>query len=746
MQTPTEPKCCHGEHHHTSRQTASSKTTVTQGLTGAAPVQGTLYTCPMHPEIERSKPDICPKCGMDLEAVFPTQEASVDQHQALDDFKKRFWLSLPFTLLVVIIEMLGHSQSHHTPTLFGINSHYIQLLLALPVIAWGGKPFFVRGWLSLVNQHLNMWFLISLGTFCAFFYSALATLTPEIFPTAFFAQGIIAVYFEASVMIISLTLLGQILELKARNQTTEALKALMNLSPKMARRIKEDQTEEDIPMDAVQIGDQLRVRPGEKIPTDGIVISGESSVDESMITGEPLPVTKRPHDQLIGGTQNTSGALVMQAEKIGSETVLAQIIALVAKAQMSKAPMQQLADRVTGYFALIVLLISISAFFLWGIWGPSPSWVYGLIHAVSVLIIACPCALGLATPMSVMIATGEGAKHGILFQDASAIEKLSAINTLVLDKTGTLTEGKPTYQQCVAVAGYNEDTLLTFAASINLHSEHPLAAAIVHAAKEKNLPLAAAHDFQAHTGIGVTGTMDGQKIYIGNAHLLAENSISVDVLHAQSEQLRQTGASVIYLANEHQLMGLIAVSDPLRKSAVPTIQALKAMGLQLIMATGDALTTAQTIAKKLGIDQIYAEKTPKDKLDLIIQLQQKGLNVAMVGDGINDAPALTQANIGIAMGSGTDVAISSAAVTLMKGDLTQLSQAIDLSQKTLRNMKQNLAFAFLYNGLSIPLAAGILYPFTGWSLSPIIAAAAMSLSSVSVIGNALRLKMQMGQS
>ncbi len=586
-----------------------------------------------------------------------------------------------------------------------------------------------------------MWTLIGLGTGAAFIYSVVATIAPQIFPDSFISMGRVAVYFEASAVIISLTLLGQILELKARSQTSAAIKSLLGLAPKTARRILPDGTEEDVPLTHVHVGDLLRIRPGEKVPVDGVITEGSSSVDESMLTGEPLPITKRIGDKVIGATLNTNGSLIMRSEKIGSSTMLSQIVQMVAQAQRSRAPMQRMADQVAGWFVMAVVTIALLTFFGWGLFGPEESsWVYALINAVAVLIIACPCALGLATPMSIMVATGQGATHGVLFRDAAAIENLRKIDTLIIDKTGTLTEGRPVFDRVVAASGFDESEVLRLAASLDQGSEHPLAEAIVNAAHERGLSLETPDNFESGSGIGVRGQVGDRQLALGNTALMEQLGISVQSLIPQAEELRSEGASVMHLAINGELAGLLAVSDPIKKSTPEALATLKEAGLRIVMATGDGLTTARSVAARLGIDEVHGEVKPADKLELVSKLQKQGRIVAMAGDGINDAPALAKADVGIAMGTGTDVAMNSAQVTLVKGDLRGIAVARSLSEATVGNMKQNLMFAFLYNALGIPIAAGVLYPFTGWLLSPMIAALAMSFSSASVITNALRLR------
>ncbi len=695
---------------------------------------GTFYTCPMHPEVRQDKPGACPKCGMALEPEMPTLDEG--ESPELLDFKRRFIWTLPLTVVVTFLAMVGHRLQWFEMA----TQSWIELVLSLPIVLWAGWPFFVRGAQSVVNRSPNMWTLIGLGTGAAFVYSVIATVAPGVFPASFVSMGRVAVYFEAAAVIISLTLLGQILELKARSQTSAAIKSLLGLAPKTARRINADGVEEDVALTHVHVGDALRVRPGEKVPVDGVVIEGSSAVDESMLTGEPMPVTKRVGDKLIGATMNTSGALVMRSEKVGSQTVLASIVQMVIQAQRSRAPMQRMADQVAGYFVVSVVGIALLTFVVWGLVGPEPSWVYGLINAVAVLIIACPCALGLATPMSIMVATGKAATQGVLFRDAAAIENFRKVDTLIVDKTGTLTEGKPKFDSVVASPGFTEDEVLRLAASLDQGSEHPLGDAIVNAAKERKLALDKVDAFESSTGIGVRGSVGGKALALGNTALMSQLGVAVEPLTARAEALRASGASVMFLAVDGRSAGLLAVSDPIKASTQEALAALKAAGIRVIMATGDGLTTAKAVAAKLGIDEVHGEVKPADKLEMVSKLQQEGRIVAMAGDGINDAPALAKADVGVAMGTGTDVAMSSAQVTLVKGDLRGIAQARIISQETIANMKQNLGFAFIYNALGVPLAAGVLFPFTGWLLSPMIAALAMGLSSVSVISNALRLR------
>jgi len=698
----------------------------------AAP--GTTYTCPMHPEIRQPTPGNCPKCGMTLEPLIP--ELEEEENPELKDFRLRFWWTLPLTVIVTVLAMGSHRFFHE-----GVPyQNWIELALSAPVVLWAGWPFFSRGAQSIANRSPNMWTLIGMGVFSAFGYSVIATIAPELFPATFAQDGRVGVYFEAAAVIVSLTLLGQILELKARSQTSAAIKSLLGLSPKTARRIHQDGTEEDIPLTHVHISDTLRIRPGEKVPVDGAVLEGESAVDESMLTGEPMPVTKRPGDKVIGATLNTSGSLVMRAEVVGSQTMLSQIVQMVAQAQRSRAPMQRLADVVAGYFVVVVGLIALATFIVWGLFGPEPSWVFGFVNAVAVLIIACPCALGLATPMSIMAATGRAATQGVLFRDAAAIEGFKKVDTLIVDKTGTLTEGKPAFDRIVPASGFSEEDVLLAAASIDQGSEHPLAHAIVAEARKRGLELHKPESFESSSGIGVRGMVAGHRLALGNTKLMDDEKVDWHPLSSEAEALRGEGASVMYLAADGQLVGLVAVSDPIKATTLEALALLKQTGVTVVMATGDGLTTAKSVAAKLGIAEVYGEVKPQDKLNLVERYQAEGKIVAMAGDGINDAPALAKANVGVAMGTGTDVAMNSAHVTLVKGDLRGIARAREISVATVRNMHQNLAFAFVYNSLGIPLAAGLLYPFTGQLLSPIIAALAMSLSSVSVITNALRLR------
>jgi Cu+-exporting ATPase len=701
----------------------------------AVPAQpGARYTCPMHPQIVRDEPGSCPICGMALEPLLPSLDD--DENPELADFRRRFWWTLPFSVLALLLAMAGH----RLPGLAADTRTWLELVLSAPVVLWAGWPFFVRWAASLANRSPNMWTLIGTGVGAAFGYSLVATLAPGMFPEAFREHGRVGVYFEAAAIIVSLTLLGQVLELKARSSTSAAIKALLGLAPKTARRLREDGTEEDIPLTHVHVGDRLRVRPGEKVPVDGEVLDGRSAVDESMLTGEPISVEKAAGARVIGATINGTGSLVIRADRIGADTVLAQIVQLVAQAQRSRAPMQRLADVVSYWFVLAVLTIALATLLGWGLFGPDPSWTYAVVNAVAVLIIACPCALGLATPMSIMVATGRAAQSGVLFRDAEAIERLRTVDTIIVDKTGTLTEGRPAFREVLAATGWSPTEVLRLAASLDAGSEHPLADAIVAEARRRQLPLEDAADFESATGIGVRGRVGTYALALGNTALMQENGVATDALHADAERLRTDGASVMFLAVDGALAGLVAVADPIKASTAEAIDALHHAGLRIVMATGDGRTTAEAVARHLRIDEVHGEVRPQDKAALVVRLQAQGRRVAMAGDGINDAPALAAADVGIAMGTGTDVAMSSAQLTLVKGDLRGIVRAREISSATVRNMRQNLVFAFAYNALGVPIAAGLLYPSFGLLLSPMIAALAMSLSSVSVVANALRLR------
>ena len=693
----------------------------------------TVYTCPMHPQIRQPGPGTCPICGMALEPEMPSLEG--DDNPELRDFTRRFWWTLPLTLIVLVLAMLGH----RLPGLSTQARTWIELVLSAPVVLWAGWPFFERCLQSIGNRSPNMWTLIGIGVAAAFGYSVVATVTPGLFPDSFREHGRVGVYFEAAAVIVSLTLLGQLLELRARSKTSAAIKSLLGLAPKTARRVKPDGGEEDVALDHVHVGDLLRVRPGEKVPVDGEVIEGRTSVDESMLTGEPIPVEKAVGDHVIGATLNGTGALVIRADKVGSGTVLAQIVQLVAQAQRSRAPMQRMADKVAYWFVLAVLATAVLTFFGWGLFGPEPSWTFAVLNAVSVLIIACPCALGLATPMSIMVATGRAAQVGVLFRDAQAIEQLRLIDTLIVDKTGTLTEGRPAFRDTLSYAGFDADQILSLAGSLEQGSEHPLAEAIVAEAQRRGLNLVAAQDFDSLTGQGVRGRVSDQDVVLGNQSLMASIGADVAPLQSSAERLRKEGASVMFLAVNGRLAGAIAVADPIKTTTLPALNLLRADGLHVVMASGDAQATAEAVGRTLGIDDVRGGVKPQDKAELVQQLKAQGRRVAMAGDGINDAPALAAADVGIAMGTGTDVAMSSAQLTLVKGDLRRIVQARAISSSTVANMKQNLGFAFVYNAIGVPIAAGLLYPSFGLLLSPMMAALAMSLSSVSVVTNALRL-------
>jgi P-type Cu+ transporter len=708
-------------------------------VSAVPPARRTEYTCPMHPEIVRDKPGNCPICGMALEPRIVSIEE--EENPELTDMTRRFWVSIVLTIPLLIIAMSdllpGRSlQLVLSPQTMG----WIELILATPVVLWGGWPFFVRAWRSVVTGNLNMFTLIGLGVAVAYTYSVIAVLLPDLFPPSFRKMGAVPVYFETAAAITTLVLLGQVLELKARSRTGAAIKALLGLAPKTARRIRDDGTEEDVPLDQVQVGDRLRVRPGEKVPVDGVVIEGSSAIDESMVTGEPIPVEKRAGDRVIGATVNVTGSFVMRAERVGSETLLARIVQMVAEAQRSRAPIQRLADVVAGYFVPIVIIVAIITFTIWATIGPVPRMAYALINAIAVLIIACPCALGLATPMSIMVAMGRGATAGVLFKNAEAIEIMHKVDTLVVDKTGTLTEGKPKLVSIRTTNNWEERKLLRLAASLERASEHPLAAAIVSGAQERDVELTDAEAFASVTGKGVKGNVEGHLVVLGNRALVDEMGIDPDGLPAQAEQLRADGQTVLFVAVDGVAAGLMGVADPIKSTTPEALRELHKEGIRIVMLTGDSRTTAEAVAKTLGIDEVIAEVLPDRKAEVIKRLQAEGHIVAMAGDGINDAPALAQADVGIAMGTGADVAIESAAVTLVKGDLRGILRARRLSRATMRNIKQNLFWAFIYNLIGVPIAAGVAYPFYDILLNPIFAAAAMSFSSVSVIGNALRLR------
>lgn len=703
----------------------------------APPKRKTQWTCPMHPEIVQDEPGDCPKCGMALEPTTVMPEAD---NPELTMMARRLWVSAVLSFPVLLLAMLPHLGVSLEALIPPTVSRWLEFGLSLPVVLWGGWPFFVRAWRSIPNLSPNMFTLIGLGVGVAWIYSVVATLAPGWFPPAFRdAHGQVGVYFEAAAVIVTLVLLGQVLELRAREKTGDALKALLDLAPPSARKIEADGTERDIPLEQVQPGDRLRVRPGESIPVDARVVEGDSAVDESMLTGESMPVTKGVDDEVIGGTVNGRGGLVIEASHVGEDAMLGRIIQLVADAQHSRAPVQRLADAVAAWFVPIVVLISIATFLVWWAVGPTPALTYALVNAVAVLLIACPCALGLATPISIMVATGRGAGLGVLFRDAAAVEHLQAVDTLVVDKTGTLTEGKPRVQAVAAAAGHEENAVLSLAAALEKGSEHPLAAAILDAAEERSLSVGKPEGFESHTGAGVTGRLNGQALGLGNERLLEQLGVAADGLRERAAEERQRGRTAMFLTVDGSLAGLIAVADPIRETTPDAVRALRDSGLRIVMLTGDNETTARAVATELGIDEVIAGVDPQGKADAVARLTAEGRRVAMAGDGVNDAPALARAEVGIAMGTGTDVAMEAAGVTLVKGDLRGIARARLLSRATLRNIKQNLLFAFGYNSLGVPIAAGILYPFFGILLSPIIAAAAMSLSSVSVIGNALRL-------
>ena len=703
-----------------------------------APPEGTIYTCPMHPQIRQVGPGFCPICGMALEPDLIT--ATSGPNPDLADMIRRFWLGLVLALPVVVLEMGGHFANLHM--IIGPKwSNWLQFLFATPVVLWAGWPFFVRGWQSLLTRNLNMFTLIAMGTGVAWLYSVIAVLLPGIFPPAFRGpDGTVAVYFEAAAVITVLVLLGQVLELRARDQTSGAIRALLDLAPKTARRIRADGQEEEVALDVIAVGDRLRVRPGEKVPVDGVVIEGRSALDESLVTGESMPVTKTVGDKVIAGTLNATGSFVMQAEKVGRDTMLARIVQMVAAAQRSRAPIQRLADQVAGWFVPAVILFAIAAFVAWAMFGPEPRYAYGLVAAVTVLIIACPCALGLATPMSIMVGVGRGAQAGVLIKNAEALERMEKVDTLVVDKTGTLTEGKPKVVAVVPATGFEESEALRLAASVEQASEHPLAAAVVAAAQERRLALSPVSAFDSPTGKGVVGMVDGRRIRLGNAKFLREIGIDTVDLDGEAERLRADGATAIFLAVDGKIAAVIAIADPVKPTTSEALKLLAQDGVRVVMLTGDNRTTAQAVARRLGIENVEAEVLPEQKSAVVERLRQQGRVVAMAGDGVNDAPALAGADVGIAMGTGTDVAIESASITLLKGDLTGIVRARRLSAATMHNIRQNLFFAFVYNAAGVPIAAGVLYPLFGILLSPVIAAAAMALSSVSVVGNSLRLR------
>jgi len=702
------------------------------------PPPGTIYTCPMHPEIRQVGPGSCPICGMALEPELVTADATPNAELA--DMRKRFWVGLVLSLPVLALEMGSHLTNFHM-VLGAQLSNWVQFALATPVVLWAGFPFFERAWQSLRTRNLNMFTLIAMGTGVAWLYSVVAIMAPGLFPPAFRGPaGTVAVYFEAAAVITVLVLLGQVLELRARDQTSGAIRALLDLAPKTARRIADDGSEQEVSLDSIVVGEHLRVRPGEKVPVDGEVVEGRSSLDESMVTGESMPVTKEPGAKLIGGTLNATGSLVMRAEKVGRDTMLARIVQMVAQAQRSRAPIQRLADQVSGYFVPAVIAIAVAAFAAWAIWGPEPRLAFGLVAAVTVLIIACPCALGLATPMSIMVGVGRGAQAGILIKNAEALERMERVDTLVVDKTGTLTEGRPTLVSIVPAEGFTEEDVLRIAASVETASEHPLGRAIVDAASRRGIALPAVSGFDSPTGKGVVGTVDGRHVVLGNARFLREHGIETVNLEAEAERLRAEGATAIFLGVDGKQGGVLAIADPVKETTPAALKALAQERVRVVMLTGDNRTTAEAVARRLGITEVEAEVLPDQKSAVVERLRHEGRVVAMAGDGVNDAPALAAADVGIAMGSGTDVAIESAGVTLLKGDLMGIVRARRLSEATMANIRQNLFFAFIYNAAGVPIAAGILYPFFGILLSPIIAAAAMALSSVSVIANALRLR------
>lgn len=724
----------HQEHDHEHHHQVAEKQVPPPGMLG----EGVIYTCPMHPQVRQIGPGNCPICGMALEPEVAT--LGTGPSPELVDMSRRFWIGLVLSIPVLALEMGGHLTNLHM-ILGPQTSNWLQMVLATPVVLWAGWPFFERGWKSLVTRHLNMFTLIAMGTGAAWIYSVVATVAPGVFPDTFRAEeGSVAVYFEAAAVITVLVLLGQVLELRAREQTGGAIRALLDLAPKTARRVLADGTDEDVGLDAVAVGDRLRVRPGEKVPVDGVLLEGRSSVDESMITGESMPVTKEVGSTLIGGTMNQTGGFIMEAGKVGRDTMLSQIVRMVADAQRSRAPIQRLADEVSGWFVPVVIVVALVAFAAWMIYGPEPRFAHGLVAAVAVLIIACPCALGLATPMSIMVGVGRGASLGVLIKNAEALERFEKVDTLVVDKTGTLTEGRPKVTAIAPAEGISEDELLRLAATVERSSEHPLALAIVNAAGERSIALGDTIDFDSPVGKGVTGTVDGKRLILGSHRIMGEEGVDVSAMTAKAEELRNEGATVIFTAIDGRLAGLFAIADPIKPTTPDAVKALVEDGVRVVMLTGDNKTTAHAVARRLGITEVEAEVLPEDKSKIVSRLRSEGRIVAMAGDGVNDAPALAAADVGVAMGTGTDVAIESAGVTLLKGDLQGIVRARQMSRATMSNIRQNLFFAFIYNAAGVPVAAGVLYPVFGLLLSPIIAAAAMALSSVSVIANSLRLR------